>query len=627
MNVAVMLTALGVISVAGWLPLPIGIASLSFLACFIRPQWKAGLWMWVVAAALTTVGAMTTPDTSPMELLQIGPARPRNLLMQAALAGTFVNALAYRQQDPRRSALLVMIGIIVTATGITNTFSLSGKITATILPLITGLLLSINNICLKPTWKTLRWQLIGCIAFVLTFAASTAIITAKKDFLYELGNRMLDARPPMSAGSRGIEQPQLGPTYGDPGSTARVLQVQAQTPLYLRQATFTSYLSGTWGPPLTFRRMAPLPIKYVIGPDPDAITIQRYDATDRVVYLPAETTSLVAETNSNFAWAQDDNGPIITGPDAPSEYAFTVANSTEVNREDLPLGADSDSQQDASLDVPDDLVGPLERFILRNNIDAGYTIDTAQAIVAALQREHEYSLTFSPNPGDALASFLDSPGDGAHCAYFASATVMLLRHLGYPARLVSGFYAHEPSGNGITVRGRDAHAWVEVLVPQKGWVLIEATPATGIPAGDQSSVSWFSRLWERIVDSIRTMRTELENGNITFIAIPSVFVALLLGWSFYARRKQRQSFVTTDRVFSDFVREYNRICRKMELPKVGNETLMHHFKTHVNDFDIDIRLELSEQLENYERCRYGTGRMDEIRVAELRRTYHRLRKR
>lgn len=106
-NIGVFLTAIGVISVAGWLPQPIGIACLSLIACFVRPQWKAGLWMWIAAAALTMAGALTTPDTSPMELLQIGPARPRNLLMQASLAGTFVNALAYRLHDPRRSAFLV----------------------------------------------------------------------------------------------------------------------------------------------------------------------------------------------------------------------------------------------------------------------------------------------------------------------------------------------------------------------------------------------------------------------------------------------------------------------------------------------------------------------------------------
>ena len=184
-NAVVVLTSIAVISVAGFLPLPIGIACLSFIACFVRPQWKAGIWMWIAAAALTTIGAMTTPDTSPMELLQIGPARPRNLLMQASLAGTFVNALAYRKHDPRRSALLVMIGVVVTATGITNTFSFPGKVAAAMLPLIIGILLSLNNIEGKQTLRTFRWQLLGIIGFALMFTGATTFITAKKDFIYE----------------------------------------------------------------------------------------------------------------------------------------------------------------------------------------------------------------------------------------------------------------------------------------------------------------------------------------------------------------------------------------------------------------------------------------------------------
>jgi len=625
-NITVMLTAIAVISVAGWLPLPIGIAGLSFIACFVRPQWKAGLWMWIAAAALTTIGAMTTPDTSPMELLQIGPVRPRNLLMQASLAGTFVNALAYRQQDPRRSALLVMIGVIVTATGITNTFSFPGKIAAAILPLVAGLLLSINNFSLKPTLKTLRWQLIGTLCFVLAFAGSTTLISAKKDWLYELGNRMLDTRSSSASGSRGIEQPQLGPTYGDAGSTARVLHLDFKEPLYLRQAAYTSYLSGTWGPPVTFRRMAPLPSKYVLGPDPNAITIIRYDATDRIVYIPAETTGIVADADSNLAWAQDDSGPVITGPDAAAEYALSLGNANSATGAETLLGLDSVTQQDASFEVPDELSGPLERFVNRNGIEEGYTLDTAQAVVAALQREHEYSLTFSPNPGDALASFLDSPGEGAHCAYFASATVMLLRHLGYPARLVSGFYAHEPAGDGITVRGRDAHAWAEVHVPGQGWVLVEATPAAGLPAGDQSNVGWLTQLWEKITDTALNIRKELENGNITFIAVPSIFVGLILAWSYYTKRRKRHTASKTDPFFTDFIREYNRICTKIGIPKVGNETLMHHFSVNADRFDAITRSEVHSCVANYERCRYGTAVKDTDGIAKLRGIYQRLRK-
>ncbi|MFM2223579.1 MAG: hypothetical protein RLZZ78_1836, partial [Armatimonadota bacterium] len=346
--------------------------------------------------------------------------------------------------------------------------------------------------------------------------------------------------------------------------------------------------------------------------------IHRYDSTDRVVYIPADTSGIIADVDSNLAWAQDDSGPVITGPDAQSDYAFTIANPDPKGKQPLLVGAESSEQKVASLEVPDDLTGPLERFVERNGIEAGFTEETAQAVVAALQREHSYSLTFSPNPGDALASFLDAPGDDAHCAYFASATVMLLRHLGYPARLVSGFFAHEPAADGITVRGRDAHAWAEVHVPNKGWVLVEATPAAGLPAGNPESVGALSRLWERITDSIRAMRTELENGNLTFIAIPAIFIAIILGFSFYTKRKRTQTTDVTDKRFVEYLREYNRLCTKCGIPNVGNETLMHHFSTYASHFADAIRADVDASVQHYEQCRYGNVSLDLQHVAVIR---------
>jgi hypothetical protein len=303
---------------------------------------------------------------------------------------------------------------------------------------------------------------------------------------------------------------------------------------------------------------------------------------------------------------------------ASSEYAFTIINPDPKGKQQLLLSADSIGQRDASREVPDDLTGPLDRFVERNNIEAGFTLETAQAVVEALQREHSYSLTFSPNPGDALASFLDSPGDDAHCAYFASATVMLLRHLGYPARLVSGFFAHEPSENGITVRGRDAHAWAEVHVPDKGWVLIEATPAAGLPSGDKESITWFSRLWEKCIDVLRSMLTELESGNLTFVAIPAGFVAVILGWSFYSKRKRPQTIDAKNKRFADYVREYNRLCTKCGVPIVGNETLRHHFNIHINHFGDAIKADVQSSIDQYENCRYGKSSLEVKHVAQLR---------
>ncbi|WP_020586005.1 transglutaminase-like domain-containing protein [Desulfobacter curvatus] len=64
-----------------------------------------------------------------------------------------------------------------------------------------------------------------------------------------------------------------------------------------------------------------------------------------------------------------------------------------------------------------------------------------------------------------------------HCEYFATATVLLLRAAGIPARYVTGYMAFEKSrmGNKIVVRRKHAHAWTEVFVNGR-WTFFDTTP-------------------------------------------------------------------------------------------------------------------------------------------------------
>ena len=65
------------------------------------------------------------------------------------------------------------------------------------------------------------------------------------------------------------------------------------------------------------------------------------------------------------------------------------------------------------------------------------------------------------------------------CEYFASAMVVMLREVGVPARLVEGFStgSFDAATLEYVVREQDAHAWVEVYVPQYGWIEFEPTPS------------------------------------------------------------------------------------------------------------------------------------------------------
>jgi len=90
----------------------------------------------------------------------------------------------------------------------------------------------------------------------------------------------------------------------------------------------------------------------------------------------------------------------------------------------------------------------------------------------------QYSLKIDmPEEADPLDSFLFETNVG-YCTHFASATVMLSRALGYPARMAYGWSGgrYFAGPNLFVFRAREAHAWAEIYLRNHGWVIFETTP-------------------------------------------------------------------------------------------------------------------------------------------------------
>jgi transglutaminase-like putative cysteine protease len=106
------------------------------------------------------------------------------------------------------------------------------------------------------------------------------------------------------------------------------------------------------------------------------------------------------------------------------------------------------------------------------------TFDKASMVEVYLKRNYKYTLNLTWNPGpQPLSSFLFDAKSG-HCEYFASSMAILLRAAGIPTRLINGFQMGEynPVGGDYIVRESDAHSWVEVYVPSRGWAEFDPTP-------------------------------------------------------------------------------------------------------------------------------------------------------
>jgi transglutaminase-like putative cysteine protease len=103
----------------------------------------------------------------------------------------------------------------------------------------------------------------------------------------------------------------------------------------------------------------------------------------------------------------------------------------------------------------------------------------AKLIEAFLRTNYKYSLTTKPTPEGItpIEDFLFNSKEG-FCEHYATAMVLMLRSLGIPARIVTGFLGGEENSYAdyIIVRQSNAHSWVEAAIDGT-WRRFDPTPA------------------------------------------------------------------------------------------------------------------------------------------------------
>ena len=137
-----------------------------------------------------------------------------------------------------------------------------------------------------------------------------------------------------------------------------------------------------------------------------------------------------------------------------------------------PDEAAGDLRLPASLDPR---IGELARLWVSG---AASDLDRARAIETHLRTGYGYTLELPPaRIADPLGNFLFVRRRG-HCEYFASAMTVMLRTLGVPARLATGFESgvYNPLTDEWLMRASDAHAWVEAWLAGRGWTTFDPTP-------------------------------------------------------------------------------------------------------------------------------------------------------
>lgn len=189
-------------------------------------------------------------------------------------------------------------------------------------------------------------------------------------------------------------------------------------------------------------------------------------------YYPRDALSLIGGKYENLRIAK--------------EYSFLRYGLPQLWQEK----AEGTGRKDEYLALPEDAEAAA-RELLAPILEGKTTrVEKAQAIADYVRQSAPYSRDTGPMPPDAgdFALWFLQEGETGYCVHFATAATVLLRAAGIEARYVSGYMKPMRAGETETFTGENAHAWAEYYAPGLDtWIILEATPAEGLPPGDQGS--------------------------------------------------------------------------------------------------------------------------------------------
>jgi len=200
------------------------------------------------------------------------------------------------------------------------------------------------------------------------------------------------------------------------------------------------------------------------------------------------------------------------------------------------------------LTVSTNEIPALEQVIAEMKITGTNDADKLLAVESFFLSKFTYSTWQGPdqratNNATPLTRFLLNRRRG-HCEYFATATVLLLRQLGIPARYAVGYFVHETSGSGYVVRERDAHAWCLAWNRQKKiWEDFDTTPASWLTIEGRHSAltDWISdvRSWIGFqIAQLRWRQSQLRQY-ILWMLVP--VLAVMVYYILFQRRTKLPS--------------------------------------------------------------------------------------
>ena len=284
---------------------------------------------------------------------------------------------------------------------------------------------------------------------------------------------------------------------GDLGDDV-VLRVRAAAPDYWRGQTFSQFDGTTWyversqggdGSPGNDHEIPPGEGDLMYFGEPE-YTQTYYVEVDMPNILFAATQAQRVLLDATV-WHRPD-GALRSDVVLPAGSAYTVqSHRTDVTPDGLRADGSSWSTPTATaLQLPDSTTARTRALAAQLAAGSPSTYDTVERIETWLHDHVTYDLDCprAARRARTPSTTSCSSRDRGFCEQIASATAVMLRSLGVPARIATGYVPSERDEvAGVWIsRASDAHAWVEVWFPGYGWVPFD--PTASVPFSGQSSV-------------------------------------------------------------------------------------------------------------------------------------------
>ena len=302
-------------------------------------------------------------------------------------------------------------------------------------------------------------------------------------------------------------------------------------PIMLHEASYSKYNLGSWSSKNSqFTVVDPVPgsSNWMLDNDPgdgalrSAKIIVKHPKDVAVVPLPYGTVKIFG---SEVIEVQRNQFGTTLIEALPGQFEYGVAWNTRSDKRAPPTSDD--------LAVPDNYKQLVRQVADEIGLERADSKAAIEKVVGFFQASFKYSLIQKGfYPGRTPLSHFMLHERRGHCEYFATATALLLRHVGIPTRYAVGYVVDEysPLEKAFIARARHAHSWTEVFVDNR-WTAVDTTSGEWYELEHANASNWqqVQDIWSWVTNQYaRFQRSDVEIVSDSLIWLVPPLIVLLL---------------------------------------------------------------------------------------------------